>query len=320
MTAPATLMGAVAAEAVTHKRARRGTKVRKGSSTADGAVAYLFLLPWMIGMLFTVIPFGSSLYLAFTDYNLLQPAKFIGLDNFVRLFQDPKIATAAGVTLSYTFIAVPISMAAALGVALLLNRGVRGLPIYRSIFYLPSLIGASVAVVILWRAIFGYDGIVNKVLGTFGIEGPGWVTDPDWALVTLITLSIWGFGGAMVIFLAGLRQVPRMYYEAASVDGATGWRQFRSITLPLISPVIFFNLVLGLIGALQVFTQGFVFSGGTGGPADSTLFYSLYLYQQGFQRFDMGYASAMAWVMFVVIALFTALNFVASKRWVFYDD
>ncbi|GGO65560.1 ABC transporter permease [Microbacterium nanhaiense] len=286
----------------------------------DGLAGYLFLVPWFIGMLFTVIPFGVSLYLAFTDYNLLQVPNFTGFENFIRLFEDPKIVKSAQVTLLYTVFAVPLGLLAALGVAMLLNRGVRGLPIYRSVFYLPSLIGGSVAVVMLWRAIFGYEGIVNKALAVFGIEGPGWVTDPDWSMVTLITLSIWGFGGSMVIFLAGLRQIPRSYYEAASIDGAGAWRQFRSITAPLLSPVVFFNLVLGLIGSLQVFTQGYVFSGGSGGPADSTLFYNLYLYQQGFQRFDMGYASAMAWVMFVVIAAFTALNFLVSKYWVFYDD
>lgn len=293
---------------------------RKRQRQGDGWVSYLFLAPWIVGMLFTIIPFGASLFLSFTNYNLLQAPDFVGFDNFARLFSDPKIATSARVTFVYTFVAVPVAMAVALGVALLLNRGVRGLKFYRSVFFLPSLIGASVAVVMLWRSIFGFDGIVNQFLGLFGIQGPGWVTDPDWALVTLVTLSVWGFGGAMVIFLAGLRQIPRMYYEAASVDGAGPVRQFRAITLPLLSPVIFFNLILSLIGSLQVFTQGYVFSGGSGGPADSTLFYNLYLYQEGFLRFHMGYASAMAWVMFVVIAFFTGLNFLISKYWVFYDD
>ncbi|WP_159621248.1 carbohydrate ABC transporter permease [Ruania rhizosphaerae] len=292
---------------------------RRRSAGQDNA-AYVMLIPWVIGMLFTLIPFGVSLYLAFTDYNLLQPAEFVGWDNFVAFVNDPKAMTAAEVTLRYTFIAVPISLVAALGVALLLNRGVRGLKFYRSAFYLPSLIGASVAIVMLWRSIFGFDGIVNGFLARFGIEGPSWTSDPSWALVTLITLSVWGFGAAMVIFLAGLRQIPRMYYEAASVDGATPVRQFVSITLPLLSPVLFFNLVLGLIGSLQTFTQAYVFSGGTGGPADSTLFFNLYLYQQGFQQFDMGYASALAWVMFVVIAIFTAINFLVSTYWVFYND
>ncbi|QOR71491.1 sugar ABC transporter permease [Ruania alkalisoli] len=292
---------------------------RRRTAGQDNA-AYVMLIPWVIGMLFTLIPFGVSLYLAFTDYNLLQPAEFVGWDNFVAFVNDPKAMTAAEVTLRYTFIAVPVSLVAALGVALLLNRGVRGLKFYRSAFYLPSLIGASVAIVMLWRSIFGFDGIVNGFLARFGIEGPSWTSDPSWALVTLITLSVWGFGAAMVIFLAGLRQIPRMYYEAASVDGATPVRQFVSITLPLLSPVLFFNLVLGLIGSLQTFTQAYVFSGGTGGPADSTLFFNLYLYQQGFQQFDMGYASALAWVMFVVIAIFTAINFLVSKYWVFYND
>lgn len=294
-------------------------RTRKVRERGD-RIAYVLLIPWFIGMLFTVIPFGVSLYLAFTDYDLLTPPSWVGLDNIREFVADPKAAAAARVTLTYTFVAVPISLVVALGIALLLNRGVRGLPFYRSVFYLPSLIGASVAVVLLWRSIFGYSGIVNRFLGYMGIEGPGWTTDPDWALMTLVTLSVWGFGASMVIFLAGLRQIPRMYYEAASVDGATAGRQFFSITLPLLSPVLFFNLVLGLIGSLQTFTQAYVFSGGTGGPADSTLFFNLYLYQQGFQHFDMGYASTLAWVMFVVIALFTAVNFLVSKYWVFYDD
>ena len=296
-----------------------GARPRRVRERGD-RIAYVLLIPWFIGMLFTVIPFAVSLYLAFTDYDLLTSPSWIGLENFQHFVSDPKAATAARVTLTYTFVAVPISLAVALGIALLLNRGVRGLRFYRSAFYLPSLIGASVAIVMLWRSIFGYAGVVNQFLALFGIEGPGWTTDPDWALMTLVTLSVWGFGAAMVIFLAGLRQIPRMYYEAASVDGATPVRQFFAITLPLLSPVLFFNLVLGLIGSLQTFTQAYVFSGGTGGPADSTLFFNLYLYQQGFQRFDMGYASALAWVMFLVIAAFTAINFLVSKYWVFYDD
>lgn len=303
----------------TAERGVSSPRRRKGADAGD-RVAYVLLIPWAIGMLFTLIPFGVSLYLAFTDYDLLTSPAWVGLENFAHFANDPKAATAAKVTLVYTFVAVPISLAVALGIALLLNRGVRGLPFYRSAFYLPSLIGASVAIVMLWRSIFGHAGVVNRFLAFFGVDGPGWTTDPDWALMTLVTLSVWGFGASMVIFLAGLRQIPRMYYEAASVDGATPARQFFSITMPLLSPVLFFNLVLGLIGSLQTFTQAYVFSGGTGGPADSTLFFNLYLYQQGFQRFDMGYASALAWIMFVVIAIFTAVNFLVSKYWVFYDD
>ena len=281
---------------------------------------YLFLLPWFLGMLFTVIPFFASLYLAFTDYNLFTEPNFVGLANFQAMFEDPRLLQSLKVTFIYTFVSVPISLAVALLVALVLNRGLQGLSIYRSVYYLPSLLGGSVAIVMLWRYIFGNDGIVNGFLGLFGIQGPAWVTDPQFSLSTLIVLNVWTFGSPMVIFLAGLRQVPGMYYEAASIDGASKWRQFRNITLPLISPVIFFNLIMQLIGSFQTFTQGYVMSGGTGGPADSTLFYNLYLYQKGFTEFEMGYASAMAWLLLMIIAIFTAINFIASKFWVFYDN
>ncbi|WP_458780777.1 carbohydrate ABC transporter permease [Arthrobacter sp. D3-16] len=281
---------------------------------------YLFLLPWFIGMLFTIIPFFASLYLAFTDYNLFTEPNFVGLANFQAMFEDPRLLQSLKVTFIYTFVSVPISLAVALLIALVLNRGLQGLAIYRSVYYLPSLLGGSVAIVMLWRYIFGNDGIVNGSLGLLGIQGPAWVTDPEFALSTLIVLNVWTFGSPMVIFLAGLRQVPSMYYEAASIDGASRWRQFRSITLPLISPIIFFNLIMQLIGSFQTFTQGYVMSGGTGGPADSTLFYNLYLYQKGFTEFEMGYASAMAWLLLMIIAIFTAINFIASKFWVFYDN
>lgn len=297
-----------------------GRSVRKVSSRKLQRSGYLFLLPWFIGMLFTVIPFFASLYLAFTDYNLFNEPAWVGLANFEAMFEDPRLWQSLKVTFVYTFVSVPISLAAALAVALVLNRGIRALPIYRSVYYLPSLLGGSVAIVMLWRYIFGNDGIVNSFLGLFGIQGPAWVTDPQFALSTLIVLNVWTFGSPMVIFLAGLRQVPSMYYEAASIDGASKWRQFRSITIPLISPIIFFNLIMQLIGSFQTFTQGYVMSGGTGGPADSTLFYNLYLYQKGFTEFEMGYASAMAWVLLMIIAIFTAINFIASKFWVFYDN
>lgn len=293
---------------------------RKVSSRKRQRSGYLFLLPWFIGMLFTVIPFFASLYLAFTDYNLFNEPTWVGLANFQAMFEDPRLWQSLKVTFIYTFVSVPISLATALAVALVLNRGIRGLPIYRSVYYLPSLLGGSVAIVMLWRYIFGNDGIVNSFLGLFGIQGPSWVTDPQFSLTTLIVLNVWTFGSPMVIFLAGLRQVPAMYYEAASIDGASKWRQFRNITIPLISPIIFFNLIMQLIGSFQTFTQGYVMSGGTGGPADSTLFYNLYLYQKGFTEFEMGYASAMAWVLLMIIAIFTAINFIASKFWVFYDN
>ena len=296
-------------------RPSRGTPRRKNQRSG-----YLFLLPWFLGMLFTIIPFFASLYLAFTDYNLFMEPNFVGLANFQAMAGDPRLWQSLKVTFIYTFVSVPISLAVALAIALVLNRGLQGLAIYRSVYYLPSLLGGSVAIVMLWRYIFGNDGIVNGFLGLLGIQGPAWVTDPDFSLSTLIVLNVWTFGSPMVIFLAGLRQVPAMYYEAASIDGASRWRQFRSITIPLISPIIFFNLIMQLIGSFQTFTQGYVMSGGTGGPADSTLFYNLYLYQKGFTEFEMGYASAMAWLLLMIIAIFTAINFIASKFWVFYDN
>jgi multiple sugar transport system permease protein len=281
---------------------------------------YVFLIPWFVGMLFTIIPFFASLYLAFTDYNLLTAPDWVGIQNFVEMFEDQQLHKALWVTFVYTFVSVPISLAVALGVAMLLNKGIRGLTFYRSVYYLPSLLGSSVAVVMLWRYVFGLDGIVNQFLAYFGIEGPSWVADPDYALTTLITLNVWTFGSSMVIFLAALRQIPQMYYEAAAVDGAGRLRQFRSVTLPLLSPIVFFNLVLSLINSFQTFTQGYVLSNGSGGPADSTLFYNLYLYQKGFTEFEMGYASAMAWVLLLIVAGFTAVNFIASRYWVFYDN
>jgi multiple sugar transport system permease protein len=284
-------------------------------------VAAVFLLPWAMGLLgITVGPMLVSLYLSFTDYNLLQAPQFIGLDNITRMLHDDRLHKALAVTFTYVGVSVPLQLALALLLAIFLDKGVRGLPIYRSIFYLPSLIGGSVAIAVLWRTMFGTNGLINDALGALGIHGHGWISEPDTALSTLIVLNAWTFGAPMVIFLAGLRQIPASLYEAASVDGAGKLRQFWSITLPMLTPIIFFNLVLQIIHAFQSFTQAFVVSGGTGGPADSTLFYSLYLYQRGFGNFDMGYASALAWVLLVIVAAFTAINFWLSRFWVFYDD
>lgn len=294
---------------------------QQGPAKRDTLAAYLFLLPWFLGLLvITIGPMLASLYLSFTDYNLIQAPEWIGLDNLQRMLGDDRLLNSFKVTFLYVFISVPAQLALALTLAVLLDRGMKGLAFYRSIFYLPSLLGSSVAIAVLWRQIFGTSGLVNQVLALVGIEGRGWISDPSTALSTIIILNVWTFGAPMVIFLAGLRQIPRMYYEAASTEGAGRWRQFRSITMPLLTPIIFFNLVLQLIHAFQSFTQAFVVSGGTGGPSDSTMFYTLYLYQRGFQNFDMGYASAMAWVLLIIIGAFTALNFYASKWWVFYDD
>jgi multiple sugar transport system permease protein len=287
----------------------------------DNRAAFWFLLPWFVGLFaVTAGPMLASAYLSLTKYNLLQPPVFIGVENSVRMLTDTRLHASLGVTFTYVLVSVPLQLAFALALAVLLDRGVRGLSFYRSVYYLPSLIGGSVAIAVLWRTVFGVEGLFTDLLAVFGIEGQGWISNPDTALATLIILNIWTFGAPMVIFLAGLRQIPGSYYEAASVDGASKWRQFWSITMPLLSPIIFFNLVLQIIHSFQSFTQAFVVSGGTGGPADSTLVFSLYLYQRGFGAFDMGYASALAWLLVVIIGAFTAINFWASKYWVFYYD
>ncbi|WP_336854881.1 sugar ABC transporter permease [Sinomonas albida] len=287
----------------------------------DNKAAFIFLAPWMVGLVaITVGPMLMSLYLSFTDYNLIQDPNWIGLDNFTRMFGDERFWNSLGVTLTYVVVGVPLQLALALAVALALDKGLKGLAFYRSVFYLPSLLGSSVAVAILWKQMFGTSGLVNQILAFFGIHGPGWISDPSTALGSIILLHVWTFGSPMIIFLAGLRQIPSMYYEAAAVDGAGRATRFFKITLPLLSPIIFFNLVLQIIGAFQSFTQAFIVSGGSGGPSDSTMFFTLYLYQRGFGQFDMGYASAMAWVLVVIVGAFTAINFYASKFWVFYDD
>lgn len=284
--------------------------------------AYLFLLPWFAGLfILTAGPLAASLYLSFTNFDLLGSPRWIGLANYIDLFTyDPRYLGAFGVTFLYVFLGVPLQLLFALVVALLLNQKVRWLGFFRGVYYLPSLLGSSVAVAVMWRQLFGDTGAINRFIGLFGIDAPNWISTPRYALYTLILLHTWQFGSAMIIFLAGLKQVPQELYDAAEIDGAGRWTQFRYVTLPMITPVIFFNLVLGIINSFQAFTSAYIVSGGTGGPADSTLFYTLYLYQEGFTNFHMGYASAMAWVLLIVIAIFTALNFALSRRWVFYGD
>ena len=283
---------------------------------------YLFLLPWLIGFFaLTLGPVAASLYLSFTDFDLLRDPRWIGLDNYVRIAtSDPKFTASMRVTFLYVALAVPFKLVFALAVAMILNRGIAGLPLYRAMFYLPSLLGASVAIAVLWRKVFAGDGLVNQLLAQFGIEGPSWISNPDYSLYTLVALTVWQFGSPMIIFLAGLRQIPRGLYEAAEVDGATRAQQFWRITLPLLTPVIFFNAVVQTIDAFKAFTPAFIISSGTGGPINSTLFYTLYLYQEAFAFFRMGYAAALAWILVVIIAAFTAFSFLTSRYWVHYDD
>jgi multiple sugar transport system permease protein len=217
-------------------------------------------------------------------------------------------------------ISVPLVLVWGLVLALVLNQGLKLMPMFRAIFYIPSLLGTSVAVAILWSYMFRREGLVNLFLRTFGIQGPSYIGDPSWALYTLIVLNLWAFGSGMIIFLAGLRQIPTELYEAAQIDGAGAWAKFWRITLPLLTPVLFFNAVLGLIGGFQAFTGAFVISNGTGGPADSTLMYQVYLYQRAFVNLNMGYASAMAWVLLTVIGVCTGFLFWTSKFWVVYGE
>ena len=284
------------------------------------AIAYLFLSPWVAGaLLLTVGPMLASLYLSFTDYDLFTSPQWVGLENYRDLFaDDERFLAAVWVTTRYVLISTPLKLAGALGVALLLNRVGRAQGFYRSAFYAPSLLGASVAVALVWRVMFDAGGVVDQGLGTIGIHTGGWVSSPRYSLGVLIALAVWQFGAPMVIFLAGLKQIPAELYDAAAVDGAGWWRTLRSVTLPMLSPVIFFNLVLETIHAFQAFTAAFVVSGGRGGPVDSTLFYTLYLYLKGFTEFRMGYASAMAWVLVLVVAAVTAVLFRTARLWVFY--
>jgi multiple sugar transport system permease protein len=298
------------------------TGLAPGTSWRESVAGYLFLTPWLIGFFgLTLGPALASLYLSFTDFDLLSTPHWTGTANYVRIAtSDAKFVSAMHVTFLYVALAVPLKLGFALMVAMILNKGISGLPLYRAMFYLPSLLGASVAIAVLWRQLFAGDGLLNQALLVVGIHGPSWISNPDTSLYTLVALSVWQFGSPMIIFLAGLRQIPRDVYEAAAIDGASRRQQFLRITLPLLTPVIFFNGVVQTIDAFKAFTPAFIISGGTGGPIDSTLFYTLYLYQEAFAYFRMGYAAALAWILVVIIAAFTALAFLTSRYWVHYND
>lgn len=281
---------------------------------------YAFMTPWLLGLLcFTVIPMGMSLYFSFTDYDMLTQAGWTGISNYQKLFADPKFLKSFEVTVKYVFFSVPLQLAFALFLAVIFKRDRPGARLYRAAYYLPSLFGGSIAVSILWRQLFNKTGLFNQVLALVGIQGRNWISSPATALNTLIVLHVWQFGASMVIFLASLKQIPQDYYEAATIDGASKPRQFFGITLPLLTPMVFFNVVMQFINAFQSFTPAYIISDGKGSPLNSTLFYSLYLYIKGFGEFQMGYACAMAWVLLVVIGLFTAVMFGAANKWVYYD-
>ncbi len=295
-------------------------KGRMSYRRRDQWMGYLFISPWLIGFfVFTLIPMVASLYLGFTDYRLTAAPHWIGLQNYVRMFTtDLRYWKSVRATFYYILTAVPLRLLFALSIAMLLNNARRFTSVYRAAFYAPSIVGASVAVAIMWRQVFGLKGVVNALLALIGIEGTAWSGHPATAIWTLILLAAWQFGSPMLIFLAGLKQIPSELYEAAAMDGAGEWAQFVNITLPMLSPVIFFNLIMQMISGFLVFTQALVIT--NGGPMDTTLVYALYLYQRAFIVFQMGYSSAMAWVLLLVIAVFTAINFKFSSQWVFYED
>src|SRR5215212_2513819 len=282
--------------------------------------AYAFVTPWIIGFLiFTVGPMLVSLFFSFTSYDIVSAPKWTGLTNYINLFHDDLFWHSLGVTFKYAVIALPLGLTISYLIAVLLNQKISGINIWRTVYFLPSVI-AGVAVALLWARIFDPKfGILNPFLAQFGIKGPGWLSYPQWAIPALVIMSLWSVGGNVIIYLAGLQGVPTDLYDAAKVDGATAWQRFRHVTLPMTTPVIFYNLILGLIGTFQYFTEVYVLTngssgGGLGGPARSTLFYNINLYQNAFKYFHMGYASTMAWVLFIIVLGLTLLIFRSSDR------
>lgn len=285
--------------------------------------AYAFIAPWIAGfIIFTIGPMVASLYFSFTEYNIVDTPQWLGFRNYVNLFQDKLFWHSLGITLKFAALAIPLGLIFSYLLAVLLNQKIAGVNLWRTVYFLPSVV-AGVAVAILWlRILHPKIGILNLSLGALGIKGPGWLSDPDWAIPALVIMSLWGVGGNVIIYLAGLQGVPTDLYDAARVDGANTWQRFRHITLPMTSPVIFYNLVLGLIGAFQYFTEVYVAGSANndlGGPARATLFYNIYLYQNAFKYFHMGYASTMAWILFLIVLGLTLLLFRSSEFWVYYE-
>jgi len=282
---------------------------------------YLFITPWIIGfVLFIVGPIIASLGLSFTDYDIMLPPALVGLGNYQEIFADPLFYTSLYNTFYIVILAVPLSMMAAFGLAMLLNQKVGMMAGYRTAYFIPSIVPA-VASAALWLYLLQPKwGLVNGFLESFGIPGPGWLASEVWAKPAIILILIWGAGGTMIIYLAGLQDIPVSLYEAAEIDGANDWAKFRHVTLPLMTPVIFFTLILGVIATFQIFSQIFVLTDGMGGPQNSTLVYVMYLYRNAFNFFRMGYASAMAWILFVLIVVLTWAQFKWASRWVYYES
>ncbi len=295
--------------------------MRRKGGEYDHLAGYLFIAPWLIGFfVFAIIPILASLVLSFTKYDILSPPEWRGLSNYIQIFtQDERFRTALGVTFLYVFVHVPLRLAFALLVAMLFRKPRRFVALYRALFYIPSVVGGSIAVAVMWRQLFGAEGALNALLARLGVlhHAVSWIGNPGTAIWSLIALAVWQFGSPMLIFLAGLKQIPQSLYEAAAIDGAGKRQTFFRITLPALSPIIFFNFIMQTIAGFKAFTQAYVIT--EGGPFDRTLFYALYLFQQAFSYYSMGYGSALAWILLAIIAVLTAIVFKSSAYWVYYE-
>lgn len=282
-------------------------------------IGYAYIAIWIIGfLLLTIYPFISSLFISFTNYDMINSPEFVGLENFKNLFSDQEFLDSLIATFKYTFFTVPLQLAFSLFVAFILNFKLKGISFYRTAYYVPSLLGGNVAIAILWRFMFEPDGFINRFLQTFGLEPVKWFSTSTGAMTVIVLLKIWQFGSSMLIFLAALKEVPTELYEAADVDGASRWRQFFTITIPLITPTIFFNLIMQLVNAFQEFNGPYLVTGR--GPLNSTYLTSMFIYDNAFKYFKMGYSSAASWILFIIIVIFTLILFGTQKKWVYYSD
>ena len=301
--------------------ARQDLRRRRGLSKLEqGYMGFILVLPWLIGFcIFKLYPFVSSLIYSFTDYDLFKGVQnVVGFQNYIDAFTKSKNIKALQVTFTYAFMTVPLKLIFALFIAYILNFKIKGVGLFRTAYYVPSILGGSVAIAVLWKALFKNDGVVNTILAMLGFESINFLADKQWALFIICLLRVWQFGSAMVLFLAALKGVPEDLYEAASIDGATRGRQFMSITIPLISPVIFYNLVTQLVQAFQEFNGPYIIT--NGGPRNATTLISLIVYNTAFKDYKVGMSSAMAWVMFVIVMVLTIIAFVSQKKWVYYSD
>ena len=301
--------------------ARQELRRRRGLSKLEqGYMGFILILPWLIGFcIFKLYPFVSSLVYSFTDYDLFKGVQnVVGFQNYIDAFTKPKNVKALQVTFTYAFMTVPLKLIFALFIAYILNFKIKGVGLFRTAYYVPSILGGSVAIAVLWKALFKNDGVINTILAMLGFESINFLADKNWALFIICLLRVWQFGSAMVLFLAALKGVPEDLYEAASIDGATKGRQFLSITIPLISPVIFYNLVTQLVQAFQEFNGPYIIT--NGGPRNATTLISVIVYNTAFKDYKVGMSSAMAWVMFVIVMVLTVIAFVSQKKWVYYSD